>query len=171
MAVRKRLLYCGDSFEYTVMDVVRAAFPDAILLHNRSAFSAFLDNDTQIDVIAISSSGVFVIEAKNWAYWIKGTYDDYQWTGKSRDQKIMTVFNPVHQNFIHIRTIRNALRGIGLNPPAFQNIVVVPDGTEIVGNCEEVVNLSVLPRRIKSLAIANSINVQEMKQNIMKVTR
>ena len=169
MADRTRLLYNGESFEYQLMDVVRMEFPDAVILHNLSLYSAYLQNDTQIDVVVVDSSGIFVLEAKNWKYWIQGTYDDYQWTGKSRDQKVMTVFNPFHQNFIHVRTLRNALRVIGVEPPLFHNFVVLPDGTEIRSRCAEVVNLSMLTRKMKSAGKGNSVDVIAMKKAIKSV--
>lgn len=167
MANRDKLLYIGDTFEFEIMDVLRVAFPDAVLIHDRKIYSDYLQQDTQIDVIMIHSSGVFVIEAKNWKGWIKGTYDDAMWTGKSSEAKILTVFNPIHQNFIHIRTIRNALRGIGVNPPLFANIVVLPDGTAIKSDCSEIVNLSSLVSKIREQA--STVNKKQMRKDIMKV--
>ncbi len=167
MANRNKLMYNGDTFEFEVMDTLRVAFPDAVIIHDKRIYSHYLQQDTQIDVIMIYDGGVFVIEAKNWKGWIKGTYDDDKWTGKSLEAKVLTVFNPIHQNLIHVRTIRNALRRIGVNPPFFANIVVFPDGAMIKSNCSEVVNLSSLVSKVKEQF--NSVDKHLMQTSIMKV--
>lgn len=166
-----KLLHIGNTFEFQIMDELRVSFPDAVLMHDLRLYSTFLKTDTQIDIVAITKFGVFVIEAKNWKHWVKGSYDDFNWTGLSSNRKIMTVFNPVHQNFIHIRALRNKLRVAGYSPATFHNFVVVPDGTQINSNCSEVVNLSILIRKLQQIAndTQKIMDVQEMYQVIDQV--
>lgn len=64
---------------------------------------------TQIDHVLISEYGVFVIETKNYSGLIFG--DEYQkkWTvciGKQKHQ----FQNPIHQNFLHVKTIQQLLQ-------------------------------------------------------------
>lgn len=146
MANRGKLLGIGESFEFKLMSIVRSTFPDAIILHDLRLHSAYLGKTTQIDILVITGIGVFCIEAKNWKHWIKGNYDDFNWSGLTNERKTMKVFNTYHQNFIHIRALRNAMRVSGFEPVQFVNAIVVPDGTEIRSDCKEVINLSKLPR-------------------------
>lgn len=168
----RELLLSGETFEFRLMALIRTTFPNAVILHDLRLYSSYLDKETQIDVVVIDSSGVFVIEAKNWKFWIKGEYDDRRWSGLTSDRKVITVFNPYHQNFIHVRELRNAIRVCtGINPVKFRNLVVLPDGTEIHSNCKEVMNLSSLPDAMKKLSAPNSINVQIYKELIRKSIR
>lgn len=168
----RELLLSGETFEFRLMALIRATFPNAAILHDLRLYSRFLDKETQIDVVVIDSSGVFVIEAKNWKFWIKGEYNDQRWSGLTSDRKVITVFNPYHQNFIHVRELRNAIRvHTGVNPIGFKNLVVLPDGTEIHSACKEVMNLSSLPDAMKKLSVPNSVNVQIYKELIGKSVR
>lgn len=169
MADRRVLLYNGETFEFDIMDKLQAEFPGVKLLHDLKIYSQYLKKDTQIDIVAVTSTGVFVIEAKNWKYWVSGDYGDYTWTGKSRDNHIITTFNPIHQNFIHIRALRNSLRNYGYEPEIFHNLVVVPDGTAIKSPCEEVLNLSRVPRYIREMSNEH-IDVNKCIKSIKAVT-
>lgn len=170
MADRRVLVYNGETFEFDIMDKLEALFPDMVILHNLTIYSHYLQKDTQIDLIAVSPKGVFVIEAKNWKGWVSGEYGDHQWTGKSRDNKIITTFNPLHQNFIHIRALRNAIRNIGYQPEHYHNLVVVPDGTAIKSSCAEVLNLSKLPLVISKYK-TDCIDVAKCVASIRSVTK
>ncbi len=66
---------------------------------------------SEIDVILIHSSGIFVMESKNYSGWIFGKETDSCWTqtlpsgrGKSRKERF---YNPVKQNATHIKWLKN----------------------------------------------------------------
>ncbi len=68
---------------------------------------------SEIDVILIHSSGIFVMESKNYSGWIFGKETDSHWTqtlptgkGKSRKERF---FNPVKQNATHIKWLKNII--------------------------------------------------------------
>ena len=141
----------GNYFELEVYGILQKAFPNSIIIHNKELYSNFLGKNTQIDLILIDRRGVFVIEAKGWREWIRGEYADFIWTGKSRAASVMKVKSPVNQNFLHIRTLRNAIRKRGYEPPEFHNLVVVPDDTSIMSKCLELCNTSSIVPKIQSL--------------------
>lgn len=65
---------------------------------------------TEIDVILIHSTGIFVIESKNYSGWIFGSENGKTWTqtlpngkGKSRKERF---YNPIMQNKTHIKWLR-----------------------------------------------------------------
>lgn len=157
----QKLLAVGDTFEFKCMLNLRKCMPNAMILHDLRLDSTYLGKETQIDLVAIDDSGIFVIEAKNWKFWIRGDLDDRQWTGLSSDRKVMTVFNPYDQNIIHVRALRNAIRRRGGKPVIFHNLVVLPDGTEIYSDCKDVVNSSQLPKAIARMKKSANVNLDK----------
>lgn len=145
---RTHLEQLGEEFELEILSYLQLKYPQSEVLHNYSIYCEYLKKDTQMDLIFITSKNVYIIETKNWVGFIRGNYNDKHWEGRSRSKTTMTVFNPVNQNALHIRTLRNALRVKGINPPIFRNLVVVPDGTEIKSDCTEVINQSLLLQKI-----------------------
>lgn len=164
---RKILEYNGALLENEISRYLYHHFSNIEIIMDKTLFSAYLRKDTQIDVIAICEFGIFVIEAKNWKKWIKGEYGDTLWYGKSLSKDAMRVMNVVNQNFIHIRALRNRLRAMGLSPVLFNNIVCVPDGTEIMSNCSEVCNISSLERLMYRQAEINSVKIDVEKYKNM----
>jgi hypothetical protein len=69
---------------------------------------------SQIDHIAISPHGIFVIETKNYKGWIYGDEDSEYWTQTIYRYKIK-FRNPIKQNWGHIYTLKEAL-------PEYQHI-------------------------------------------------
>lgn len=68
------------------------------------------DNKThQIDHVIVSPYGIFVIETKQWNGYIVGTDYDKKWTIKSGN-KTFSVYNPVHQNYGHIKSLEELLK-------------------------------------------------------------
>lgn len=168
---RMHLEALGEEFELEISQYLQLKYPKSEVLHNNSIYCEFLKKETQMDLIFITDRNVYIIEAKNWIGFIRGNINDKHWEGRSRSKNTITVFNPVNQNALHIRTLRNALRLQGMNPPMFKNIVVVPDGTEIKSDCSEVINKSMLLQRIASNENSSSlsIDIMNMKNSIKGV--
>lgn len=68
---------------------------------------------TEIDVILITTKGIFIFESKNYSGWIFGNANSKMWmqtlpAGKGKSQK-KQFYNPIFQNNIHIKNLRNIL--------------------------------------------------------------
>lgn len=68
---------------------------------------------TEIDLILIHSTGIYVIESKNYKGWIFGNEKDENWTqclnkGSEGTEK-NKLYNPVKQNYNHIKYLRKYL--------------------------------------------------------------
>ena len=65
---------------------------------------------TQIDHVAVSTSGVFVIETKTFQGWIFGSEKGEYWTQKiyRSNRKFK---NPLHQNYGHVMALKTVLGG------------------------------------------------------------
>ena len=63
----------------------------------------------QIDHIVISPYGIFVIETKNFKGWIYGSDNSEYWTENMYGKKY-EFYNPIKQNYSHIRVLQQALK-------------------------------------------------------------
>lgn len=173
MADRKVLEFNGTVFERTIMKYLQSHYPTAVILHDRELYSDFLGKPTQFDLVMIHEKGVFVIEAKSWRRWIRGSQNEDKWSGMGSITNVMDVFSPVNQNFIHIRTLRNAIRReLNEEPVLFNNVVCLPDETVLDTDCENVVHLSRLGLWIDKAMIKDNVTIdpQEYRQWIEAVT-
>lgn len=163
----------GTDFERIVVQDLRIRYPESKILHNLSFYSAFLGKETQNDILFIHSKAIISVECKNWTRYIKGSYNDETWTGSSRSHLTLSVFNPITQNDIHIRALRNNLRRQGINPPVFYNLVLLPDGTQLYTDCKEVINYSRLFYVIDEIVHDSKldIDVKFFENNIRKVCK
>ncbi|WP_293832801.1 NERD domain-containing protein [uncultured Phascolarctobacterium sp.] len=87
---------------------------------------------TEIDMIMIHRSGIYVIESKNYSGWIFGNERDEKWTqsllGKGHTAQKEHFFNPVLQNKIHIRHLCRLLNGY---EQKIYSIIVFSDRCEL----------------------------------------
>ncbi len=69
---------------------------------------------TEVDVIMIHETGIYVFESKNYSGWIFGTEAQQEWTqvlpaGKGKSQK-EHFFNPIIQNKVHLKWLQAYLK-------------------------------------------------------------
>lgn len=82
---------------------------------------------TEIDIIMLHTSGIYVFESKNYSGWIFGSEKDRFWTqsiynrGTGEPEK-SRFYNPVLQNENHIRHLKNLLNNYS-NIPIFSYVV------------------------------------------------
>ncbi len=70
------------------------------------------DKTTEIDVMMIYKSGIYVFESKNYSGWIFGDENHKNWTQslpQGRGSKKEYFFNPVWQNKLHIQCLKNVI--------------------------------------------------------------
>ncbi|TQR35132.1 NERD domain-containing protein [Lysinibacillus sphaericus] len=67
------------------------------------------DELTEIDLLYIDRTGLYVIESKNYSGWIFGNETQQQWTQMMPNKKKYKFFNPIRQNATHIRAIQDFL--------------------------------------------------------------
>lgn len=72
------------------------------------------DGTTEIDLVYITISGVYVIESKNYSGWIYGSYKQKEWMSNIYGKKYR-FYNPIWQNNNHIKYLKQVLPNIKLN--------------------------------------------------------
>lgn len=103
---------------------------------------------TQIDHMAISVYGIFVIETKNYKGWITGGEYAENWTKNVYGNKY-SFRNPLKQNYAHIRSVMNLINID--DPDLFISIVVFSNEASIkVKTDKNVINFRMLKKCILS---------------------
>lgn len=80
------------------------------------------DGTTEIDIIFIHQTGIYVIESKNYSGWIFGSEKSPNWTQTFQNGKKFSFYNPIWQNNAHIKYLKNLLDDI--NEEYFKSIIV-----------------------------------------------
>lgn len=85
--------------------------------YKKYLFNCYLPKDngetTELDVILLHESGIYVFESKNFSGWIFGTETQQYWTqtlprGRGKSQK-ERFFNPIIQNKVHLKWLSKYL--------------------------------------------------------------
>lgn len=95
---------------------------------------------TEIDIIYINSSGIYVIESKNYSGVIVGSDEYTQWEQRFRgNNNKYRFYNPVRQNEDHIKHLQNLLYNV--NKDAFHSLIVFSDHCKLeVNSYADVIN-------------------------------
>lgn len=64
---------------------------------------------TEIDLIMISETGIYVFESKNYSGWIFGSENHKNWTQSLPNKQKNKFFNPIWQNKSHISALKEVL--------------------------------------------------------------
>lgn len=99
--------------------------------NKRYLFNCYVPKDdgttTEIDIILLHESGVYVFESKNYSGWIFGNETQTKWTqtlpvGKGKSQKSY-FFNPIIQNKLHIKWLQTYLQDEYPDLPFYSYII------------------------------------------------
>ena len=145
-------------------------------LRNMDGYHKFLFNvylpkvngeTTEIDVLFISQSGIFVFESKNYSGWIFGKENQRQWTmtlpSGNKSQKFHFL-NPIMQNELHIKWLKASLSGYeGI---AYHSIIAFSDRCtlkkiELTEHKAEVIKRSSVKRCVEKISKQNTAILTE----------
>lgn len=70
---------------------------------------------TEIDVIFLHETGVYVIESKNYSGWIFGNENNFKWMQTFPGGKKFPFYNPIKQNATHISALQTLLPSVHLD--------------------------------------------------------
>ena len=83
---------------------------------------------TELDLIYIDATGIYVIESKNYSGWIFGNEAHQNWTQTMPNKKKFKFYNPIRQNATHIRALQNFL---GLPNEVFHSVIVFSERCQL----------------------------------------
>lgn len=73
----------------------------------KNIYVPYGNQTTEIDVLMIHETGIYVIESKNYSGWIFGSENQQQWTQMLNSYTKKRFYNPIWQNRTHIRALSN----------------------------------------------------------------
>ena len=135
----------------------------------RFLFNCYLpakkDETSEIDVLMIADSGIYVFESKNYSGWIFGSEKSKTWTQtlpngkKSRKEHF---YNPIMQNKTHIKWLQNL---IGTEFPVYSVIVFSERCTikkmDVTSSDVKVIKRDRLNRVVKEIKKENGTKLSE----------
>lgn len=65
--------------------------------------------DTEVDLIFVHQSWIYVIESKDYRGWIFGNSHDSQWTQSFSKWAKFRFYNPIRQNYSHIKSLEKLI--------------------------------------------------------------
>lgn len=83
---------------------------------------------TELDVLMIHESGIYLFESKNYSGWIFGSEDRKEWVQSFQAGKKEYFFNPIMQNNIHMKWLQNFIEDRNLS---FYSYIVFGNGCEL----------------------------------------
>lgn len=166
-----RGLVKGTVFEMHLSEEFKNV-PDVFCLPNVKVMSAFLGKPTEIDRLIVTPWKIYCVEQKSYSSYLKGNLMDEYWSGYT-GRTSTVLYNPIMQNFEHIRSLKNAIYKVGKLYIPIENNVVIPDSCQslsespMVSNISNFVNKvhldSVLPHTIPVVAFINLLNKVRVK--------
>jgi hypothetical protein len=124
-------------------------------LHNAPGYSKILcnlyierDNGyiSEIDLIFIHETGIYIIESKNFSGWIYGHAKDQYWTQVLKDGRKYKFYNPIKQNETHLEAVLEVL--YALTDKFVFNVVVFSERCELKSVTYDNLNTSVINRDV-----------------------
>ncbi|MDY0211256.1 MAG: nuclease-related domain-containing protein [Acholeplasma sp.] len=115
-----------EMLENRLYAYIKNDFPNAKFIKN-----AYIpkqdDTFSEIDLLMVDKSGIYIVEAKNYAGTITGNWkDDDRLMIKHPSGTSYDFFNPIKQNTNHYRNLKNAT---GLDGRYFRSLIVLGDHT------------------------------------------
>lgn len=117
-------------------------------------------NSAEIDIVIIHSTGIYVVECKNYNGWIFGSAENKDWTQTFASGKKYSFYNPVLQNRYHIKALSSYL---SVPEIYFKSYIVFGEQCElkkIPGNSENIIIM-------KMHSLTNAINTDIKKRSFM----
>lgn len=87
---------------------------------------------TEIDLIMLHTSGIYVIESKNFKGWIYGKEEDIKWCQVFNKKHKNFFYNPMRQNQNHIKNLIEAMGTEPINTKIIYSVIVFSDDCELV---------------------------------------
>lgn len=145
----------GNYGEYLTYRYLRGYETDGA----RFLYNCYLPKDngetTEIDVLMIHTSGIYVFESKNYSGWIFGSERQKNWTQtlpNGRKARKEHFLNPIMQNKLHIKWLKNQ---VGEDIPIHSVIVFSERCTlkkiDLTGTDHYVIKRDVLSRTVKHI--------------------
>ena len=128
---------------------------------------------TEIDTLAISRKGIFVIETKSWKGLVHGSAEENPWTVLYPSGRSHELYNPVWQNRGHARHVLGLVRtrtSLSLSPAAVLPMVIFLEGDISELHAEHCYAPQEALDRIRACPVCLSLeDVEELKRLFLDI--
>lgn len=118
--------------------------------YSRTLCNLYIERDngyiSEIDLVFIHETGIYIMESKNYSGWIFGHEKDQYWTQVLKNGKKNKFYNPIKQNQTHIEAVMKVL--YALTDKFIFNIVVFSERCELKSITYDNLNTSVINRDV-----------------------
>ena len=101
--------------------------------YSKTACNLYIERDngyiSEIDLVFIHETGIYVIESKNYSGWIYGNKTHQHWTQVLKSGEKFKFYNPIKQNKTHINALIEVLYSIPYK--YFINLIVFSERCEL----------------------------------------
>lgn len=115
---------------------------------------------TEVDLVMIAKTGIYVFESKNYSGWIFGDEKNKNWVQTFKNNKKYRFFNPIWQNNTHINALKNVLQ---ISSHIFKSYIVFSERCTLKRVTIRTLGIKVIKRNFLSETIEkdmqNSLNV------------
>jgi len=94
----------GEAGEWAIEYALKKALPSDIYIL-RNLYIPYRDIVSEIDLILLHETGIYIFESKNYNGWIFGNRNSKDWTQIFKGGKKNKFYNPIRQNETHINAI------------------------------------------------------------------
>ncbi|MHC1734882.1 MAG: nuclease-related domain-containing protein [Erysipelotrichaceae bacterium] len=132
------------------------------------------ENTTEVDLIALHKTGIYVFEVKNYSGWIYG--DEYQkyWTATLNRNTKNQFYNPIRQNYGHIESLKTFINNS--NEDVFHSYIVFSLRCELkeINKKSPVEKICLTKQEYLAKVVKNHISTRKevlMEQEIFDIER
>lgn len=123
---------------------------------------------TEIDIIYINRSGIYVIENKNYSGWIFGSAENRTWTVTYGKNAKRTFYNPILQNKKHIIKVKEVLLKSCINTSTIKSIICFNNEAELKKVPDNSYDIKVINSRNLRRTIMEN---QQMRLNTSEINK
>lgn len=163
----------GEQFELAIITRLLQVFTEPIKISvSLRTYSPYLNRKTEIDILLITSFGVYCIEAKSPRNLLKGNIADDMWECQS-GRYWNKMYNPYRQNLMHVRALRHSFRTLGMEPPPILGVICIPNRCIVESDAKNIYTIGSLINKMEndSVILEHKWNVKLVKKYCDKLAK
>ncbi|RHW30761.1 NERD domain-containing protein [Lysinibacillus yapensis] len=129
--------------------------------YHKALFNLYLPNGkeqtTEIDLVYLHETGIYVIESKNYSGWIFGDEKSQKWMQTFPNGQKFPFYNPIKQNIGHIKALQNILPSI--EKVHYKSLIVFSERCELKKVSCEAKDTFIIKRNQLAKQMAQQIQV------------
>ncbi len=126
----------GNQAEEKIVKILERIFKKENIIHD----AYFRDDEfvtTQVDIMAIDNTGIYVIESKAFSSIIKGKSNEKMWVQLFGGKKYNRFHNPINQNKRHLEAVKNNLKEFTIPEECFKSYIVFGNNCKLDVSIDE----------------------------------